>query len=100
MIESKSGSSDHFDWSKAEHDAKIPDAFPIWAGVDDRKEEPMSSQVVAPNSEADSEAGISVCILKADGREITPKVARYLLSMKLPASDEERCATWPATTLI
>jgi hypothetical protein len=46
----------------------------------------MSSQVVAPNTEA----GILARILKADDREITPEVARYLLSIKLPASDEER----------
>lgn len=46
----------------------------------------MSSQVVTPNTEA----AILARIIQADERELTPAAAQYLLSMKLPASDEER----------
>jgi hypothetical protein len=46
----------------------------------------MSSQVFTPNTEA----AILARIIQAEERELTPEVARYLLSMKLPASDEER----------
>src|SRR5580704_8661538 len=46
----------------------------------------MSSQVVTPNTEA----AILARIIQSDERELTPDVARYLLSMKLPSSDEER----------
>ena len=46
----------------------------------------MSSQVVTPNTEA----GILGRILKSEDGEFTPEVARYLLSMKLPAADEMR----------
>jgi hypothetical protein len=46
----------------------------------------MSSQVVTPNTEA----AILARIIQADERELTPDAARYLLSMKLPASDEDR----------
>jgi hypothetical protein len=46
----------------------------------------MSSQVVTPNTEA----AILARIIQADERDLTPDAARYLLSMKLPASDEDR----------
>lgn len=46
----------------------------------------MSSQVVTPNTEA----AILARIIQSDERELTPEIARYLLSMKLPATDEER----------
>jgi hypothetical protein len=46
----------------------------------------MSSQVITPNTEA----AILARIIQADERELTPDAARYLLSMKLPASDEDR----------
>ena len=46
----------------------------------------MSSQVVTPNTEA----AILARIIQAEERELTPEVARYLLSMKLPSNDEER----------
>jgi hypothetical protein len=46
----------------------------------------MSSQVISPNTEA----AILARIIQSDERELTPDVARYLLSMKLPATDEER----------
>jgi hypothetical protein len=46
----------------------------------------MSSQVFTPNTEA----AILARIIQSEEREITPEVARYLLSMKLPSSDEER----------
>jgi hypothetical protein len=46
----------------------------------------MSSQVVAPNTEA----AILARIIQADERELTPDAARYLLSMRLPARDEDR----------
>ncbi len=46
----------------------------------------MSSQVVTPNTEA----AILARIIQAEDRELTPEIARYLLSMKLPLSDEQR----------
>jgi hypothetical protein len=46
----------------------------------------MSSQVVTPNTEA----AILARIIQSEERELTPDAARYLLSMKLPPSDEER----------
>ncbi len=46
----------------------------------------MSSQVVTPNTEA----AILARIIQSDERELTPDAARYLLSMKLPSTDEER----------
>ncbi len=46
----------------------------------------MSTQAITSNTEA----SILVRILQADEREITPDVARYLLSMRLPGEDEER----------
>ena len=46
----------------------------------------MSSQVITPNTEA----AILARMIQADDREFTPDAARYLLSMKLPALDEER----------
>ena len=46
----------------------------------------MSSQVVAPNTEA----AILARIIQADERELTPDAARYLLSMRLPSRDEDR----------
>ena len=46
----------------------------------------MSSQVVTPNTEA----AILARIIKSDEGDLTPDVARYLLSMKLPITDEER----------
>jgi hypothetical protein len=49
-------------------------------------EESMSSQVVAPNTEA----AILARIIQADERELTPDAARYLLSMRLPSRDEDR----------
>jgi len=46
----------------------------------------MSSQVITPNTEA----AILARIIQADERELTPDAASYLLSMKLPSSDEGR----------
>ena len=46
----------------------------------------MSSQVITPNTEA----AILARIIEADERELTPDAARYLLSMKLPSTDEDR----------
>ena len=46
----------------------------------------MSSQVVTPNTEA----AILARIIQSDERELTPDAARYLLSMRLPSSDEDR----------
>lgn len=46
----------------------------------------MSSQAVVPNTEA----AILARIIGADDYPLTPDAARYLLSMRLPASDEER----------
>jgi hypothetical protein len=51
-----------------------------------REELPMNSQVASPNTEA----AILARIIQADERTLTPEAARYLLSMKLPSSDEER----------
>ena len=50
------------------------------------KKNVMNSQVLTPNTEAT----ILARIIQSEEREITPDVARYLLSMKLPTSDEER----------
>jgi hypothetical protein len=46
----------------------------------------MSSQLVSPNTEA----AILARIIQSDERELTPDVARYLLSLRLPETDEER----------
>jgi len=46
----------------------------------------MSSHVITPNTEA----AILARIIGADERELTPDAARYLLSMRLPTSDEDR----------
>lgn len=46
----------------------------------------MNSQAATPNTEA----AILARIIRADADPLTPEVARYLLSMRLPASDEER----------
>ena len=46
----------------------------------------MNSQAATPNTEA----AILARIIRADEDPLTPDVARYLLSMRLPASDEER----------
>ena len=46
----------------------------------------MSSQVVAPNTEA----AILARVIESDPAAITPDVARYLLSMQLPEADNER----------
>jgi hypothetical protein len=46
----------------------------------------MSSQIVTPNTEA----AILARIIQFHERELTPEAARYLLSMKLPSSDEDR----------
>jgi len=46
----------------------------------------MSSQVLTPNTEA----AILARIIESDLDTITPDVARYLLSMRLPRRDEER----------
>ncbi len=46
----------------------------------------MSSQAIGPNTEA----AILTRITQFDQRELTPDAARYLLSMQLPPSDEER----------
>jgi len=45
----------------------------------------MSSHVLTPNTEA----AILARIIQSEERKITPEVASYLLSMKLPAADEE-----------
>jgi len=46
----------------------------------------MSSHVVVPNTEA----AILARIIRDDDQPLTPDAARYLLSMRLPASDEDR----------
>lgn len=46
----------------------------------------MSSQLVTGNTEA----AILARIIQSEAQELTPDVARYLLSMKLPTADEER----------
>lgn len=46
----------------------------------------MNSQTAAPNTEA----AILARIIRADEDPLSPDVALYLLSMRLPASDEER----------
>ncbi len=46
----------------------------------------MSSQVVTTNTEA----AILARVIESDPSAITPDVARYLLSMRLPRTDEER----------
>lgn len=46
----------------------------------------MSSQVITPNTEA----AILARIIQTDELELTPDAARYLLSMRLPSSDEDR----------
>lgn len=47
----------------------------------------MSSQVVKPNTEA---AILAQILLESGEAELSPDVARYLLSVKLPARDEDR----------
>jgi hypothetical protein len=46
----------------------------------------MSSHVANPNTEA----AILARIIQSDERELTPEIARFLLSMRLPSGDEER----------
>lgn len=46
----------------------------------------MSSQVMAPNTEA----AILARVLETDQKEMTPDVARYLRAITLPAADRER----------
>lgn len=46
----------------------------------------MSSHLVTPNTEA----AILARIIEADQAALTPDAARYLLSMKLTAKDEDR----------
>ena len=46
----------------------------------------MSSHVLTPNTEA----AILARVIQSDASAITPDVARYLLSMRLPPADEER----------
>jgi len=53
---------------------------------DENKKKRMSSQLLTPNTEA----AILSRIIQSDEQELTPEVARYLLSMKLPSTDEDR----------
>jgi hypothetical protein len=46
----------------------------------------MSSQAASPNTEA----AILARIIRAGDDPLTPEVAQYLLSMRLPAGDEDR----------
>jgi hypothetical protein len=46
----------------------------------------MGSQALGPNTEA----AILTRIIQFGQRELTPDAARYLLSMQLPPSDEDR----------
>src|ERR1035438_5550682 len=46
----------------------------------------MSSQLIAPNTEA----AILARMLESDERELTPEAARYLLSIQLPSGDQDR----------
>ena len=46
----------------------------------------MNSQATAPNTEA----AILARIIRAGEDPLTPEVAQYLLSMRLPAGDDER----------
>jgi hypothetical protein len=45
----------------------------------------MSSEVFTPNTEA----AILARVIETDQKEITPDVARYLLSMQLPDADRD-----------
>jgi len=45
----------------------------------------VSSHVLTPNTEA----AILARVIQSDASAITPDVARYLLSMRLPPADEE-----------
>ena len=54
----------------------------------------MSSQVVAQIAEA----AILTRVIAADRNEITPDVARYLLSMQLPKADRDRVDELSART--
>lgn len=47
----------------------------------------MSSQVVTANTEA---AILARILLESEDAELSPEAARYLLSIKLPACDEDR----------
>ena len=47
----------------------------------------MSSQVVTPNTEA---AILARMLLESGEGDLSPEAARYLLSIKLPARDEDR----------
>ncbi len=53
----------------------------------------MTSPIASPNTEAT----ILTRMVQADDRELTPDAARYWLSMKLPAVDEERVDELSAT---
>ena len=53
----------------------------------------MTSTIASPNTEAT----ILTRMVQADDRELTPDTARYWLSMKLPAVDEERVDELSAT---
>ncbi len=46
----------------------------------------MSSQTVVPNPEA----AIWARLFQSEETKVTPEVARYLLSIKFPAADEDR----------
>ena len=46
----------------------------------------MSCQIFTPNTEA----AILARMIEEDATELTPDVAHYLLSIKLPRADEER----------
>lgn len=46
----------------------------------------MSSQLATPNTEA----SILARIIQSDDRALSPEIARYLISIKLPPDDEDR----------
>lgn len=60
--------------------------FPVKLKDKDSREEPMSSQIAPPNTEA----AILARIIQSEDKELTSAVARYLLSMRLPLTDEAR----------
>jgi hypothetical protein len=73
------GAAMRFPWMRSK-------GFPIEPEIRHDKGESMSSQVLTPNTES----AMLARILQADEQELTLDAARYWLSVKLPASDQDR----------
>jgi hypothetical protein len=73
------GAAMRFPWMRSK-------VFPIEPEIRHDKGESMSSQVLTPNTES----AMLARILQADEQELTLDAARYWLSVKLPASDQDR----------